>query len=402
MEPALVALLWAAAILTAYQAIRTSTTPQGAAGWVVFILTAPPAAIPLYLIFGYANYRRYSVARRMSDSAIGTAGMAHRSATPGRLAVFERLAGIEAVDGNGFDLLIDGEATFDALLEAIRGARRYLLLEFYTIRADEVGQRFKSALIEKAREGVKVFILHDSFRGVGLPHRDARELREAGVQIWAPRAPRRVLGRLQINFRSHRKMVIADGVTGFTGGLNIGREYLGRDPRIGPWRDTFIRLRGPMVMQLQRVFAADWLWATGEDLGGLDWDAGRDPADMRGLILSPAPTDRLKTGNLYFCAMANAARRRLWIASPYFVPDVEVLTALKLAALRGVEVRILVPDRPDHYLPWVAAFSYFDDLREAGGKSGAIARRSCMRRSCWWTMIWFQSARSTSTCARGC
>ncbi len=369
-QPLLALILAAATVFATYQAMRTSRTPQGAVGWVVFILTLPPIAVPIYAFFGYVNYGQFAKARRASDSALSedaTAGAPLEERSP--LTVFENLGDARAEGGNGIDLLIDGEETYAALTEAIGSARRYLLLQFYTIRSDEAGRRFKAAVIERARAGVAVYILHDSFRGVGLPRRYVADLRAAGVKIRAPSGPPRVLGRLQVNFRSHRKMLVVDGQTGFTGGLNIGDEYLGRDPRIGKWRDTFVRLKGPVVSQLQRTFAADWLWTSGENIAdGLEWTPNRDPRDVRGLILSPAPTDLLKTGNLYFCAMAGAARRRLWITSPYFVPDTEVMAALKLAALRGVEVRILVPDKPDHYLPWIAAFSYFDELRDAGGE----------------------------------
>ena len=368
--PALTAVVALCSILVAIRAIETSRTPQGAVAWAIFILAVPVAGILLYLIFGNVDHRAFQARRHAAEASLAS-GREDPGGENGeeyqRLPVFERLAGMQARGGNGVDLLIDAEATYAAFDEAIAAAEDYVLVQFYIIRDDGAGRRLKNALIERARAGVSVVILHDAFRGLGLPGGFVRDLRSAGVQVFAQRGPRRPLGRFQINYRNHRKLIIVDGKVAFTGGLNIGDEHLGLDRRYGRWRDTHARIRGPLVAALQKVFVSDCFWASGQDLNRrLNWEPGRDPRDVRGLILSPAPTDPLGTGNLYFCAMAQAARERLWIATPYFVPDSDVLSSLKLAALRGAEVRILVPDKPDHHLPWYAAFAYFDEVREAG------------------------------------
>jgi cardiolipin synthase len=370
-EPLLTAAMAILAALTAFRAIITSRTPQGAIGWVVMIAALPIVGVPAYLIFGLADHSRTIAARRAAEAGPDqrAALLLPCEAPSGRLATFESLAGRAASRGNGAELLVDGAATYAAFYKAIEEARHYLLVQFYIVRGDASGQRFKEALIASARRGVKVFLLHDAFYGVGLPRRFVRELEAAGIEVRAPRGPRRVLGRFQINFRSHRKLLISDGAVAFTGGLNIGDEYLGRHRRYGPWRDTHLRVTGPMIGRLQQDFAIDWRRASGAKLPvELNWDVGTDPRDLCGLVLAPAPTSRIETGNLYFCTLAQVARRRLWIATPYFVPDTDVMSALKLAALRGVEVRVLVPDRADHYSPWLAAFTYFDDLRHAGGE----------------------------------
>ena len=184
------------------------------------------------------------------------------------------------------------------------------------------------------------------------------------VNAHAIRGPRH---RFQVNFRNHRKTVVVDGQVGFIGGLNVGDEYMGRSERFGPWRDTHCRLTGPVVMHLQLVFAEDWHWATQTLLiPKLSWNPAPSDQNMDALIVATGPGDVLETGSLYFCACITRARKRLWIASPYFVPDVDILTALKLAALRGVDVRLLVPEVIDHRTPWLAAFAYFDEIRQAG------------------------------------
>jgi cardiolipin synthase len=149
--------------------------------------------------------------------------------------------------------------------------------------------------------------------------------------------------------------------------LNVGDEYMGRDPVFGRWRDTHVEITGPVVAQLQLVFAEDWHWAKDEViLDALHWTPPHAADDMTALLVPTGPADTMETGALFFLSAIVAARARIWIASPYLVPDTDVLSALKQAALRGVEVRILVPEVIDHRIPWLAAFAYFDELRQAG------------------------------------
>ncbi|WP_254447430.1 phospholipase D-like domain-containing protein, partial [Ruegeria sp. HKCCA5426] len=158
-----------------------------------------------------------------------------------------------------------------------------------------------------------------------------------------------------------------DGEIGFTGGLNMGDEYMGEDPKFGPWRDTHARLTGPIVLQLQLIFAEDWHWATRENLiSELDWDVKKTEADKDAVIIATGPGDTFDTGSFYFCTLINAATERLWIASPYFVPENDILTSLKLAAMRGVDVKLLTPEVIDHTIPWLAALAYFDEVMDAG------------------------------------
>ena len=147
----------------------------------------------------------------------------------------------------------------------------------------------------------------------------------------------------------------------------MGDEYMGLDRNFGAWRDTHVELQGPVVSQLQLIFAEDWHWATAEILvNELLWEAPHASEDMTAMIVATGPGDDMETGALFFFSAISAATRRIWIASPYFVPDTDILTALKHAALRGVDVRILVPEMVDHKVTWLAAFAYFDEVRTAG------------------------------------
>jgi cardiolipin synthase len=359
----------------AFKAVRAAHTPQGALAWVVFLLTVPFLALPAHALFGQSRHARAVLARRRSDERaaedlvplVEGGGPSSRApgGEPGELRALSTLAGVPALKGNGAALLVDGAASFEAIFRAVEEARDYVLLSFYILRDDALGREFRDRLVARAAAGVRIFLLYDRVGSLALPRRYLASLREAGVAVADFDAGRRLERLLQLNFRNHRKIVVADGRVGFTGGLNVGDEYMGRDPRFGRWRDTMIRLEGPVVLQLQRVFAADWRWATGR-LPELAWAEPQAAGTAEALILAPGPADPLETGSLHFTHAIHAARRRLWIATPYLVPERDVLTALKLAVLRGVDVRLLMAGRRDHWMVWLAGFSYLDELREAG------------------------------------
>lgn len=339
---------------------------------MIFLVTAPYAAVPLFLFLGHHKYRGYIVARKESArilEAVRALGVEYAPATKPTInpQPFEAIASLPAVRGNDVRLLIDGDATFETILGAIASAQAYVLVQFYIVHDDALGTAFKTALIAAARRGVAIRFFVDAVGSYRLPASYYNELRAHGVDVIDPRKTRGPRTRFQQNFRNHRKTVIVDGHIGFTGGLNVGDEYMGRDPKFGAWRDTHIEVRGPIVGQLQLIFTEDWHWAIGETiLDSLVWQTPPTEADKTALVVPSGPGDDLETGALLFFSAIAAARSRVWIASPYCVPDSDILTALKHAALSGIEVRLLVPEVIDHRIPWLAAFAYFDELREAG------------------------------------
>ncbi|MDU8945392.1 cardiolipin synthase [Ovoidimarina sediminis] len=363
--PALVA-------VAAWRAIATARTPQGAVGWVVFLLSAPWFALPSYILFGQSKFRGYVVSRRNSQRVIEALDDFAESHAPSgapdpSIPAFEKIAGMPAVGGNTMEILVDGTATFAAVFDAIDRAKTYILVQFYILRNDTIGRDFADRLKAAASRGVTVRVIYDGVGSYSLDRSYTDGLERAGIRVVDPGSARGPTSPLQINFRNHRKTVIVDGQIGFTGGHNVGDEYLGRDKSIGRWRDTHVAIEGPMVQQLQLAFAEDWHWATGETLdNSLRWTPQDADDDMTGLIVPTGPVDEMDSGSLLFLTAIIAARRRIWIASPYFVPDSIVLSALIQAGLRGVDVRLLVPDQIDHYLPWLAAFAYFDEVRDAG------------------------------------
>ncbi len=367
--------LYCAAVVFSVRAAQTARTPQGAVGWVVFLLSAPVFGVPLYLFLGHHRFRGYRIARQESERVVeGIKTFADFSKPdPETLRInprpFEALAHLPVSRGNGAELLIDGQATFDAVLDEIDKAKNYVLIQFYIVRDDDLGRQVQERLIAAVKRGVHVRFMTDAVGSYGLPTSYLETLREGGVDVADPREQRGPNFRFQLNYRNHRKTVIIDGETGFIGGHNIGVEYLGQSPRFGRWRDTHIRMTGHVVRQLQLIFTEDWHWARDEDLiDELDWAGSESDQDINALLVATGPGDETETGSMMFFAAITAAKERLWIASPYFVPDIDIMTALQHAALRGVDVRILVPDVIDHRLPWLAAFAYFDEIRDCGAR----------------------------------
>ena len=353
-------------VIHALMHVRTS---QGTIAWVISLVTFPFLSIPLYWLLGRTRFARNVGGRRDKDEQLRKLAESMHERLLGLEVdipeddAFERaahlLGGLPFTRGNRLEPLIDGKDTFERLFAALAEAREYLCVNFFIVKNDRIGKRFQQALIERARAGVRVYFLFDEIGSHKLPDKYLADLRDAGVHCQSFGVNRFWWSRLQLNFRNHRKIVVSDGNVAFIGGLNVGDEYLGRDQRFGAWRDTHLELHGPVVEAIQLVFVEDWFWATNE-IPRLSWNSTSDPADQIAAVIPTGPSDPADSWQLVVAEAANSSRKRLWIASPYFVPDEGVLTALQTAAIRGVDVRILLPERPDHLLVWLSGFSYYD------------------------------------------
>ena len=359
-------------------AVWNTRTSQGAIAWAVVLNTFPYVAVPAYWVLGRSRFQGYVTARQGEDSEIRHVATDARALVEPyissesearyveatRAAV--RLAKIPVLRGNEVELLIDGEATFANILEGIDRAEDYILFQFFIVKHDDLGTEVKDRLLAKARQGVRVYFLYDEVGSKDLSKEYKEELRAAGAEVHEFHTQKGSGNRFQLNFRNHRKIVLVDGRETWIGGHNVGDEYMGRDPKFGHWRDTHVRIQGPAALGAQLSFVEDWYWATGQ-VPDLNWTPDPSPnGDARVLITPTGPADVLETAALMFIHAINSARERLWIASPYFVPDEGVMSALKLAALRGVDVRILIPDMPDHLAVYLAAYSYFDEVEQTG------------------------------------
>jgi cardiolipin synthase len=365
-------------LVTAGHAVMTVRSARGAVAWAISLFTFPFIAIPLYWVFGNHKFYGYADAHRYADREyqwisqqvyqdIREFSSAESEKFPDIAQLADGLTQLPFTSGNAANLLIDGTQTFPALLEAMDAAKDYILIQFYIVREDEIGNAFKQKMIAKARSGVRVYFIYDAIGSYALSAEYLREIRSSGVWVTSFNSTKRKRNRFQINFRNHRKILIVDGKQAFIGGLNLGKEYLGKDPRLSPWRDTHLEMKGPSVQCIQVAFLKDWYWAVRE-IPEVDWRIQPDPENQTAIVVPTGPGDQLPACTLFMVSLINAARSRLWIASPYFVPNESVLTALKLAALRGVDVRILLPSRPDHINVYLASLSYITEVEPTGVK----------------------------------
>ena len=384
----IVPLFYLAGFVAAGHAALTNRTAQGAVAWTVSLVTFPFLALPAYLVFGRGRFSGMAEAFRQNREEADRFLEGFKEAlepyrVPGRDRVswrqaVERLTGHEVLRDNAVELLVDGEATFESLLAGIASAEAYVLFQFYIIRDDDLGGRVRDALVERARAGVHVQVLYDEVGSLGISRGFLRSLTDAGVQVSPFRSTRGRGNRFQLNFRNHRKMVVVDGRVGWLGGLNVGDEYVGRHETLTPWRDTHLRIRGPIVLQLQLTLLADWYWAT-RQRPEVRWTPSpatpeREAGEgQHAIILPTGPVTEHETASLFFVAALAAAQDRAWIAAPYFVPDDAVMKALKLAALRGVDVRILTTLQSDSVPVRLAAYHYRYRLRGLGIRFHAYA-----------------------------
>jgi cardiolipin synthase len=375
---------------------------------VLWIFLLPYVGAIIYLLGGRRRLKR-QVRRRRARAAVlephlsrlgSTIAELEASAAPGHLCrpqeremmmLTNRMGQRPPTCGNHVQLLEDANQTYQALEQDIESARDHVHLLYYIFQQDETGARFRDLLTRKAREGVTVRVLTDGVGSFGLdlfmiPFTQAGGLHAEFLPVGA------LSRHWHPNLRNHRKVAVIDGKTGFTGGVNIGDEYTGRKRRVGRWRDTHLRLLGPAVQNLQEVFAEDWFFATGEDLIDERWYPEQQATGdvMVQIIASGPDTDTQPLQRIFFTAITSA-KHRVFLTTPYFVPDQAMLVALETAALRGVDVRLLLPRRSDMRLVLHAGRSYYDELLRSGVKiyeysSGILHAKSLLVDDRWATV----------------
>ncbi|QJA10250.1 cardiolipin synthase [Romboutsia sp. CE17] len=272
---------------------------------------------------------------------------------------------------NKIDVFVDGNEKFNSLIRDIENAKDHIHLEYFIIKDSEIGRKIKELLIKKSKENVKIRILYDD---VGcwrfwFHRKFFNEMKSYGIEI-VPFLPTKfpIIGG-KLNYRNHRKIVVIDGQIGYTGGINIGDEYMGRNKKFGYWRDTHIRIEGTSVYMLQMTFLIDWYYNTKEVLLDKKYfpKLGSFGNSMMQVVASGPDSDWEAIHYAYFLAICQA-KRSIYIETPYFIPDESIIRALKSAALSGVDVRIIFPKIADHKIVNTASYSYFDDILKSGGK----------------------------------
>lgn len=268
---------------------------------------------------------------------------------------------------NRTEIYSNGTETYEAMLQAIKGARHHIHLSSYIVRDDATGRVFQQELVTKAKAGVEVRFLFDGIGSVKLKEAYIRTLREGGVRCACFFPLRLSFLKKRLNYRNHRKILVVDGLKGFVGGINLGEEYIGKHPRLGFWRDTHLQLEGDAVYLLQEVFLKDWELATGEKPDNPAYLPAHACACTEPVQIMPAgPNRRGDAIHDSVYAMITAARERIWITTPYFIPSSSVAMALHDAAMSGLDVRILIPYVPDTWLVHLATLSYVEEMMRSG------------------------------------
>ena len=364
----LLTLLHLAGIGLALHALSKPHSPQGTIAWILGLVLIPGLTIPLYMVLGAARIRKHTTSRHSRDTIqrFLKNNSAWRQPESTLSRMLTEATGFPPCSGNSVSLLQDGNETYRELLQSIHQARQFILLEFFIIRNDLVGSILRQALEERARAGVSVHVLYDEVGSHKLPAGYLRSLHKAGVHISSFNGRRFWLSSfLRINYRNHRKLVIIDGRQAYLGSLNIGLEYT-YAPTRPYWRDTFVELGGPIVTQCLLCFADDWKRATGQNINHLA--AKQPPSGSHTCQMIPSgPEDGpLNNWQLTLLHLAGTAQKRIWLASPYFVPTEAVRDALCTAALRGVDVRLLIPRKSDNLATHLAMLTFIPPMLAAG------------------------------------
>jgi cardiolipin synthase len=362
-------------VLTAVRAVQTTRTPQGAIAWTFALLSWPIFAVPLFWVFGRSKFEGSVSTRRSRDqSVLGITEDARARVDPCTVDlgegwpeghVLERLVHMPFLEGNRLRLLVDGKATFDAIFSAIAETREYVLVQFYIVNDDDLGGQLKALLIAQAAKGRRVYFLYDEVGSGKMTRKYLAELKRGGVHVTAMNTTRGWRNRFQLNFRNHRKIVVVDGQRAFVGGHNVGDEYVDGHRKLTPWRDTHMEITGPGALALQLIFLEDWHWAA-QSVPEVQWQPLVQPENKTVFLLPSGPDDELETCGLFFTHAINTARKRIWIASPYFIPDEGILNALELAVMRGVEVRVLIPGMSDNRVVTAAGLTYVQQVVNSG------------------------------------
>jgi len=363
-----------AAIAVTIHVLLRKQDVRAAIGWIGIAWLSPIVGCVLYWLFGINRVSRraarlkrnfYKASLAGSDTGTSAAPPPHLAAIS---AVAARASGRPLVAGNAIQPLSGAQTAYPRMLSVIAGARHSVALASYIFRADAAGQRFIEALAEAQTRGCVVRVLLDGVGGGYVWSRAFHRLRRQGVPVarflrdWIPwRMP-------LVNLRNHRKLLIVDGDTAFTGGLNIGSENLSVGGKGDPLvNDLHFEVTGPVVAQMMAVFEQDWEFTTGESLSGVPWSSrvgNVGPALAR--AITEGPDDDCDTLEMLLVAAINAAQKRIRIVTPYFLPDQRLLFALTLAAFRGVQVEIIVPERSNYRtLDWAARVQ-LADLASAG------------------------------------
>lgn len=350
--------------------------------WLLVLFFIPILGFILYLIFGKPIYRhriftwdtksRLGVKKAVNEQLVSledkTFQFYNEEIEKYEDLIYMHLRNDDAIftQDNDVQIFTDGHDKFNRLIKDLEHAKDHIHLQYYIVRADGLGERIAEVLMRKAKEGVDVRFLFDDLGSRRLSNKYVKRLRRAGIQVEAF-FPSKLMLNLKINYRNHRKLAIIDGKIGYIGGFNVGDEYLGKSPKFGYWRDTHLRVEGSAVHSMQTRFILDWNQASRDDIYYDERYYMAEPVGNAGMqIVSSGPDqdwEQIKNG---YIKMIMSAKEYVYIQTPYFIPDESLKDALQIAILSGVDVRIMIPNKPDHPFVYWATLSSSGELLNAG------------------------------------
>ena len=366
------AIIYLIALINILRIVRQDLSPGAALSWILINAAFPLLGVPLYYFLGQSKITGYVKQRNLIPKSTEkhAGGISKGPRLPSyamtMVASLSKLDELYQAFPGEADLMIDGKEAFPEIFKAIGEAKEYILVQYYILKQDRLGLELKGLLESKAARGIKVYLLIDDWGSFGLGRRYVRDLKKAGVKV-VRFLPVGLRFSFQVNFRNHRKLVLIDGKVAFTGGLNMGVEYLG-NKKAGHWRDTHLKLTGPCLGPLITTFIEDWNFASKKDLSSVISfpEVSINPEKAKWIqTISFGPGDDLPSGGLtLFTQAIHSAKESLWIATPYLIPDSILENALIMAALRGVKIRILIPQKADSKLVHMVSLVHGERLKK--------------------------------------
>ncbi|WP_202962857.1 cardiolipin synthase [Tumebacillus flagellatus] len=358
--------------------------PEKTVAWMIVLIVLPVVGFMLYLVFG-RNARKSKLfhhkhiidnqlkkmlreqTHRVTEEDVLHHGGETREQRLVRLLLNSAYSPLTT--NNRVRVLTDGASKFEELFHALEQAEHHIHFEYYIFKEDEIGRDIQRLLIQKARRGVEVRVLLDGLGSRQISRDFLDDLSSGGVQVEYFFPVKFPFLTSRLNFRNHRKIVVIDGKVGFLGGMNIGDEYLSRKREIGFWRDTHLVLEGECVHRMQTIFLNDWYFITRQRIEDMRYYPELEAVgDQYTQIVASGPDSNWESiRQVFFTALATA-RNKVYIETPYFIPDESISMALKTAALSGLDVRLIVQGIPEYQLTYWASRSYFEELLQAGVK----------------------------------
>ncbi len=350
--------------------------PAATLTWIMALAALPVVGFVIFYVFGPRRIKRSTSRRHTSNKiwqeAIGKNAALAAADAPHELTVrqtelVESTCGMPLSTATRLELLVDGAATYDAMCAAIESAEHHVHLEYYIFADDATGTRIRDALVARARAGVEVRLLIDGAGSFETSDDFFDPLREAGAEVAVFHHVYGIAGfRPHFNFRSHRKICIVDATIAFVGGINITDDENPLEKPADYFHDLHLRMQGSVANHLQRVFLEDWHYATRKLPDPKAYVRSHEPGEYAVQIISSGPDCKWEPTHRAYVDAIHAATRRVWLMTPYFVPTEAALMALTSAAMRGIDVRVMVPDKSDTLMAKLAARSFYDEVLEAG------------------------------------